>query len=260
MIKLQFLLILLLPEVQAEPIMAVSAYVGESVILPSGANPSWNLSSVRWSVYYNETWIATYHTGTKNLERFYRYTGRLHLNISSGNLMIDNLTKDDGLEYKVELVTTGRESKENTIKLNVRQHLQQLTIETMFIAPTTQGCWVGLRCLSPDEGVQLSWEVRPSLTTPVNTCDLDGTSGSPFIFFKKIQNPIQVTCVAKKCGETSRRVFSPPCQETTSQHQLSSRARGAVFTYIGIVIGLSLSAIICFLRRKSCSHFSPKTV
>lgn len=69
----------------------VSGYVGDKVTLSSGADPSWTLSKVEWSVLSNNTWIATYHKGEQSIDWFYRYKGRLNLSISSGKRLIYHL-------------------------------------------------------------------------------------------------------------------------------------------------------------------------
>lgn len=65
----------------------VSGYVGDTVILSSGADPSWSLSKVEWSVFSNNTWIATYHKGKQSIEWFYQYKGRLSLSTSGKRLI-----------------------------------------------------------------------------------------------------------------------------------------------------------------------------
>ena len=62
----------------------VIGYLGETATLPSRADPSWNLTSIEWSILPNTTWIATCRGTTTILDRFYRYEGRLSLNSTSG--------------------------------------------------------------------------------------------------------------------------------------------------------------------------------
>lgn len=63
----------------------VSGYLGESVTLLSGADPSWNISKITWSILPNVTWIATLRNDKTNVNRFWHHAGRLDLDISSGN-------------------------------------------------------------------------------------------------------------------------------------------------------------------------------
>lgn len=62
----------------------VTVYDGDNVTLTSGADPSWRLSKVEWSILTNYTLIATYRKGRLNVEWFYQYRGRLSLNTSTG--------------------------------------------------------------------------------------------------------------------------------------------------------------------------------
>lgn len=62
----------------------VTGYDGDNVTLTSGADPSWSLAKVEWSILSNYTLIATYRKSTLNVEWFYQYKGRLSLNTSTG--------------------------------------------------------------------------------------------------------------------------------------------------------------------------------
>lgn len=68
--------------------LEISGYVGDDVTLPSGADPSWTLSGIEWSILSNNTWIATLQDKITNTERFHRYKGRLSLNTTSGHLAV----------------------------------------------------------------------------------------------------------------------------------------------------------------------------
>lgn len=125
-----------------ESLTEVSGYLGDNVTLLSGADPSWTLSTIEWSIFPNNTWIATYRNGKKNIDRIDRYKRRLSLNTSSGkrqihhlslkrnhyllsllavslqcfsfyslgDLMIHNLNAKDAMEYTVDLITNGQDS------------------------------------------------------------------------------------------------------------------------------------------------------
>lgn len=71
-----------------ESLKEVSGYLGDNVTLPSGADASWTLSKIEWSIFPNNTWIATYRDGKESIERFYRYKGRLSLNTTTGKRLI----------------------------------------------------------------------------------------------------------------------------------------------------------------------------
>lgn len=63
----------------------ITAYVGDPVVLPSGAAESETLQNIEWSIFLNNTMIATYSNNILNVEWFYRFESRLSLNSSSGN-------------------------------------------------------------------------------------------------------------------------------------------------------------------------------
>lgn len=69
----------------AKSFREVSGYLGENITLPSGADPSWNLLRIEWSIFTNTTWIATYNNGEKNTRYIPQYAGRLTLSETSGN-------------------------------------------------------------------------------------------------------------------------------------------------------------------------------
>ncbi|KAG8006052.1 Vang-like protein 2, partial [Nibea albiflora] len=103
-----------------ESIREVFGYHGGNVTLPSEANSSWNLTKIEWSIYKNNTWIATYQRKTTNVDRLQSYKGRLHLNISSGDLTIHNLRETDAIEYSVDLIDDKGRDSSNKIRLTLR--------------------------------------------------------------------------------------------------------------------------------------------
>lgn len=103
-----------------------TGYLGDSVTLSSGANLSWILSKIEWSIFSNNTWIATYRKETYTLEtytlktdRFWQFQGRLRLNISSGDLEIRDVRIGDALVYSVLLKDIKGEQQSRKLKLTV---------------------------------------------------------------------------------------------------------------------------------------------
>lgn len=78
---------------QGKDLGDVSVYVGKNITLQSGADPTWVLSRIDWSIFPNNTWIATYDNDQTNVERRPEYTGRLTLNRTSGNILNGFLTQ-----------------------------------------------------------------------------------------------------------------------------------------------------------------------
>lgn len=125
----------------------VSGCIGGNVTLPSGADPSWILSKIEWSIFTNTTWIATFSTKTTNVDRWNQYKGRLTLNQNSGknksyrcktlslffikifnvkvdfsgDLTIRDLRQEDAMNYTVELLNKDNENKVNKIRLKVKR-------------------------------------------------------------------------------------------------------------------------------------------
>lgn len=97
-----------------------TGYVGKSVVLKSGADPSWTLTRVQWSIYDNTTYIASLRNGKTHTDRFLRHKGRLELNKKSGDLTIKNLKMDDSMTYTVELLTSNTIRNENKVHLQVQ--------------------------------------------------------------------------------------------------------------------------------------------
>ncbi|KAM6960397.1 uncharacterized protein LKV04_021965 [Tautogolabrus adspersus] len=114
-----------------ETVRGATGYLGGSVTLASGADPTWNLALIEWSIFTNFTWIATYREGEENIDRVDRYKGRLNLNTTTGDLTIHKLTKEDNMVYTVDLVNTLGKGNSSSIHLTVNQQLQQPTIQTI---------------------------------------------------------------------------------------------------------------------------------
>ncbi|XP_034020994.1 uncharacterized protein si:cabz01074946.1 [Thalassophryne amazonica] len=166
--RLQALVVVLFQVGLSASVEIVSGYLGDSVTLPSGIDPSWSLATIEWSIFTNITLIATYRRGEVKTERFWRYKTRLGLNTSSGDLTIRNLSRDDAIKYTVNLINTEKDEFINNIKVSVSQRLQQPTVQKLFSLPEDGGCLMALRCSSPDEGVDISWQIRPAHTMVLN--------------------------------------------------------------------------------------------
>nr|XP_020444861.1 uncharacterized protein LOC109953739 isoform X2 [Monopterus albus] len=139
---MRLLLIAFLQVALADPPKEVSGYIGETITLPSGAEPSWTLSDIYWSIFPNNTWIATYDNKEENTDRISQYKGRLSLNIKSGDLTIRNLTTKDAMEYTVDLTNAAGKNNENKIKVTVKQHLQKPNIKTSPAGSAGEDCWM----------------------------------------------------------------------------------------------------------------------
>lgn len=95
----------------------ITGFVGQPVVLKSGADRAWKLSKVQWSIYPNTTYIASLKDGRVTIFEFWRHRGRLELNSRTGDLTIKNVNMDDSMTYTVALVNS-----EDT-RRNVKVHL-----------------------------------------------------------------------------------------------------------------------------------------
>lgn len=107
------------PGVGGEDVRSVTGYTNKSVVLPSGADSSWTLKRIRWSIYENLTYIAVFQNGQENVDRSPLFTKRLELNRASGDLTIKNVLSRDALRYSVELLGQNNERKTSYVQLSV---------------------------------------------------------------------------------------------------------------------------------------------
>lgn len=242
----------------ADDLPPVSQYVGEAVTLRSGADPSWKLNTITWSIWTNTSWIATYINTEVRLDHFYKYNGRLHLNTSTGDLEIRNLKADDGLEYTVDFSNSEGDNKVNKIKLNIKQRLSKPVIQPMNeprLSPGSNICVLGLHCSSPDPGVTLSWNSDPHFTnyTQINNNNL-------LAILNQTQGTVKFTCVSRKNGDNNTETFSTKCEEAPPpvicpapvkppESNCKGISRDPVFLVPGLLFG-AVVALICWCYYK----------
>ncbi|XP_035004218.2 CD48 antigen [Hippoglossus stenolepis] len=248
--SLLIVLVLFLHVVRALSTHNVIGYLGETVTLPSRADPSWNLSKIEWSILTNTTWIATHRGGATNIDRFHRYKGRLSLNITSGDLTIRNLMKEDDMEYTVNLLGPKREVK--VIRLIVNKHLQKPTINALFKSPAKGGgCWMGLQCSSQDEGVDFSWKIEPPTEALFNTRHAERNPGEIFMFLKNPEIDVEFTCTTNRTTENVSSAFIQKFDDTRCKEH-NCRNRYALCFAIGLAIGLAI-AVVLYICRENIS-------
>ncbi|XP_041821161.1 T-lymphocyte surface antigen Ly-9 [Chelmon rostratus] len=241
-------IIAFLQAVLIESLTDVPGYLGGDVTLPSGANPSWNLSKIEWSIFSNITWIATYRNGQENIERFYLYKGRLSLNISSGDLTIHNLTTKDAMEYSVDLISTDGQDSVNKIKLVVKRRLQNPTIQTVALISKNGSCCVLLNCSSADEGVDFTWQIKPPGVAAFPLSGHVGNAAVQSALLHTTPNSVEFTCTSSRKMENASSVITLKCDDDKPQPQQQSRSRYSVIAFVGGILGSSLTIflIYCF--------------
>ncbi|KAM3590351.1 uncharacterized protein V6R79_008005 [Siganus canaliculatus] len=251
------LLVALLQAALVESLQEVSGFLGETVILPSGANTASPLTSIQWSIYSNITLIATYRSQKINTERFYRYKGRLSLNISTGDLTIHNINEKDAIEYSLNLISTQEQSTRK-VKLTVKQRLQQPTIE---IFQKKDSCEVALRCSSPEKDVVFSWKVDPLKIS--NVTFLSGTNSAVLVAsLSATQSSVEFTCTANRSPETTSSTIAHGCNATESGSDAvrvcpllppQSRSRTVVCCVFALFIGVFSTFLLCAFGGESKS-------
>ncbi|XP_076850332.1 uncharacterized protein LOC143500202 isoform X2 [Brachyhypopomus gauderio] len=133
-----------------------TGYIGHSVILSSGVDPAWKPVTIRWSIYPNKTYIATWQGG-KFQNKGGNYQGRLQLDSITGNLEIKNLNANDGIKYTVTLYNGALAEQQNHVTLTVREKFRAPSINVTFSTLKGGVCTVSLHCTSEDN-VTLSWK------------------------------------------------------------------------------------------------------
>ncbi|XP_068163913.1 CD48 antigen isoform X2 [Antennarius striatus] len=256
--KLQVVLIAFLQAIPVESLLEVSGYIGDNVSLPSGADPSWKLSKVEWSIFSNTTWIATFHRGKEITEHFYQYSGRLHLNSTSGDLTIHNLNINDAMEYRVSLISTEGDDHVTKIRLIARQRLQKPTVQTVVSWPVNGGCLVMLFCSSSNEGVDFSWEVKPPGASVLNSSDHGGGAVALAWIPSNPQAHMELTCTSSRnldkassvttleCDDDVPPPVSPPQSLPQPLPQVTNRY---ALLFMGGVLGGLLAVILLYLIR-----------
>nr|XP_040039154.1 T-lymphocyte surface antigen Ly-9 [Gasterosteus aculeatus aculeatus] len=245
--KLQTYLILFLQVVLVKCLPDISGFLGGNVTLPSGVDPSWELSSIVWTIFLNSTWIATYRNKWKNLDHLARYKGRLGLNSSTGDLTIHHLTLEDALQYTVALTGTPGQKSLNKVTVRVTKPLQKPTIE-VFESKSNKCHW-SVRCESTDEGVLLSLEATPpAVTSGCNLTDTNGHSVALLYIRGSTQHPVEVTCTSHRgeekasssvkatCSGNELEPPLPPTIQPTTRH----RTRYLLAFLLGLMTGILL--------------------
>ncbi|XP_028262895.1 uncharacterized protein LOC114436669 [Parambassis ranga] len=247
---------------QTASLEEVSANLGGKITLHSGANVSWKLTTIEWSIYTNNTWIATYQNENVNVERVSRYKGRLHLNTTTGDLTINNVTTKDAMDYTVEL-SSDTQGTGKTINLKVKKPLQNPTIST-HTNPIKQACVVVLDCVSQDNGVNLSWHVNPTVD---NITRANGSHTELFALIDTRENSagVSFTCTSSKDSVNASTVVTLNCKDSevtppapvTSLPMQTSRQRDGIYYLLTYLGGAATVVLIIVLKKKYVTAENP---
>ncbi|TMS02428.1 CD48 antigen [Larimichthys crocea] len=241
--KLQSLVITFIQVAVVESITDVFGYHGGNVTLPSGASTSWNLTKIEWSIYRNNTWIATYQRKKINVDRLHSYKGRLHLDTSSGDLTIRNLKVTDATEYSVDLIDDKGRDSSNKIRLNLRKKLQKPTIQIVNSNSENGECWVKLNCSSADEGVNLTWTWHSEIFN--RTSSIPGSDGSFMLRFTSTntrQKQVTFTCSSTKDNDSALADYTLTCEDPSPPKPTPAW----LVLFIGVFLGVLITLVVIY--------------
>ncbi|KAM8897533.1 uncharacterized protein AB9W97_008895 [Spinachia spinachia] len=245
--KLQIRLVLSLQVTLVQCLPDIYGFLSDDVTLPSGADPSWKHSSIKWSIFSNITRIATYLNGVENLNRVARYEGRLGLNLSTGDLTIRRLTFEDALQYTVDLTSTTGENRVNKATVRVMKRIPKPTV-TVFELPTNKCHWL-VQCQSSAAGVLLSWGAAPAAAN--FSCKHTGADGLPVAFLDLLHSgrpPVDVTCVSRRGAEEASSSVRLTCGGDDREPTVGPNTRARYL--LVFLAGLALGVIALFLYRR----------
>ncbi|XDV19250.1 hypothetical protein PO909_024755 [Leuciscus waleckii] len=190
----------------------ITGYLDQSVVLKSGADTSWNLTKVQWSIYKNTTYIAGIKDGDVTLYTFWTHLGRLELDNRTGDLTIKNLTMKDSMIYTVALVTSNDVREKTQVHLSVREPLKGPQIQKMFDSLKDGKCHVALNCTASSQNVNLSWTPDDKFIRSYTSGDAVDSSLVLFTSFSGNRN-LTFTCTASNGQQTETKQITVGCSE-----------------------------------------------
>uniref|UniRef100_A0A667WYF1 Ig-like domain-containing protein n=1 Tax=Myripristis murdjan TaxID=586833 RepID=A0A667WYF1_9TELE len=190
-----------------DSVKAISGFHGEAVTLDSGANPSWNISTIEWSILSNNTFIATYRSGQTSINRFWRYKDRLSLNTATGDLTIRNLSEEDAIEYNLYLIYRNTQKLRSKTKLTVARRIQKPHLRKLFSGLVEETCMIVMDCSSEGKAIEFSWQAQPYSSMRQSV----GKNSSVLVL--SVQDEVNVTCTVRNGVENASAVDTVRCSE-----------------------------------------------
>uniref|UniRef100_A0A673ZP48 Si:cabz01074946.1 n=1 Tax=Salmo trutta TaxID=8032 RepID=A0A673ZP48_SALTR len=218
-------------------------YLGESVTLSSGANPSWHITKITWSIYNNDTWIATFKGKNSHTEWFGQFKSRLSLNTSSGDLEIRDVQRGDELVYSVLLTHSQGEQQISKVSLTVTERLVEPSVRKVFSILKDGHCVMALQCSSSVKDTSFSWEPEASFDgsfwrgSPNANVSVVWTSYSP-------NRNVTFICTASNGLTNASKVVRETCQGTPDVVvEGENRIPGIIKLLLGFLFGCLLTYI-----------------
>ncbi|XP_046907638.1 SLAM family member 9 [Hypomesus transpacificus] len=206
--------LLMISQALAADTKQVSGFVGQPITLKPGYADSSGISTIEWSIFTNNTFIATFRNGNVRDNRIPQFKGRLKLNKDNGDLEIRDLKKEDSRLYIADITrTTGGKLPRIEIQLSVKQRLEKPTITDLFNTVENGYCVMGLRCSSILQGTNISWKSDASQVNEAFFQKRVGNATELFVFFKSnASRNVTLTCVAANDDSEEFEVVGKTCQ------------------------------------------------
>ncbi|XP_051754779.1 T-lymphocyte surface antigen Ly-9 isoform X2 [Ctenopharyngodon idella] len=232
----------------------ITGYLGQSVVLKSGADRAWNLSKVQWSIYQNTTYIASLKDGIVTIFKFWRHQGRLELNSKTGDLTINNVKMDDSMTYTVALVNSEDTRRKVKVHLIVQEKLKKPNIQKMFDSHKDGQCHVALNCTAFGQNVNLSWTPSGEFNGSYISGNAVDSSLVLFMSFSGNRN-VTLNCTASSGQQTETKQMTVGCSEEkqgcevcTICSSCSSCASSVTWAVVLVIAGVF--ALACAFTQK----------
>ncbi|XP_024290285.1 uncharacterized protein LOC112259853 [Oncorhynchus tshawytscha] len=243
-------------------------YLGESVTLSSGANPSWHITKITWSIYNNDTWIATFRSRNSNTEWFGKFKSRLSLNTSSGDLEIRDVQRGDELVYSVLLTHSQGEQQISKVPLTVTERLVEPSVQKIFSVLKDGHCVMALQCSSSVKDTRFSWEPEASFDGSFLRGGPNTNVSVVWASYSPNRNVIFI-CTASNGLTNASKVVREICQDEQPKPDVvegENRVPGIIKLLLGFLFGCLLTYIfresltclsIRFNKSRSISKLCP---
>ncbi|KAJ3584984.1 hypothetical protein NHX12_013707, partial [Muraenolepis orangiensis] len=244
----------------AESDQRVLGFLGESVTLSpaAGGVALGDIVSIRWHILSNETWIATYQDGETKTDHFWSYRGRLHLNTSSGDLVISRLIEADAMRYVMEVHSQGTPEHSHTVDLSVSKHLAPPSLTLLFSGRANGSCFAALRCASPSDPVapvNLTWIADPPAAFRTEAEGREAGLLSAFILASSAvggpEREVRYTCRAANARESAAQTLAVGCGDPIPESVKMPHFGYGVL--LGSCLGITCS-IMTYILRSECEE------
>ncbi|XP_071020328.1 CD48 antigen-like [Oncorhynchus clarkii lewisi] len=230
-------------------------YLGESVTLSSGANPSWHITKITWSIYNNDTWIATFRSRNSNTEWLGKFKSRLSLNTSSGDLEIRDVQRGDELVYSVLLTHSQGEQQISKVPLTVTERLVEPSVQKVFSVLKDGHCVMALRCSSSVKDTRFSWEPEASFDGSFWRGSPNANVSVVWASYSPNRNVIFI-CTASNGLTNASKVVREICQDEQPKPDMVVEGENRVPGIIKLLLGFLFGCLLTYIFRESLTCLS----